>query len=300
MQDFKAARRPLSMMSAALLLPAMLMVPTLSAHAGGPSEPKIVGGEKAAPGEFPWQVALLDAEIEDNAKAQTCGGSLIAPNWVLTAAHCVYDGKKAVPASSVDVLGGTNSLKKGGTRVAVDAIIIHPRWGKKKGSEEDDIALLRLAEPLKDGVKVVPLVTRAQEVELTAAGKLATVSGWGDTEIEGEQAPTDLRKVQVPIITNRVCNGKDAYDGAIKPKMLCAGLAAGGKDSCQGDSGGPMVVSNGKKRFALAGVVSWGEGCADPNKYGVYTRVSRYATWIEKVMAKPEKPGKPGKPGKPE
>ncbi len=283
MQNTSSARRPVAGI-AALMLAAALAVPAVPAGAGDVAAPQIVGGEKAAPGEFPWQVALLDSGVSNNFQAQYCGGTLIDARWVVTAAHCVFDGRVERPGA-VDILVGTTSLKSGGTRVGVDTIVVHPRYNER--TSENDIALLRLVEAVD--LPVLPPVTLGQEAALTSAGTLATAIGWGDTLVKGDRFPVDLRKVRVPIVTNRVCNGPRAYAGEVKTKMLCAGFAAGGKDSCQGDSGGPLVVPDGKGGLALAGVTSWGARCAAPNKYGVYTRVARFATWIDKVLAAPRR-----------
>lgn len=258
------------------------------AAAGDVAAPQIVGGSKALPGEFPWQVGLLDASVSNTFDAQYCGGALIAPNWVATAAHCVYD-HGVQPPSSVDVLAGTTSLAVGGRRVDVDAIYVHPRYDDR--TSENDIALLHLPSALPD--RPVPLLTRAREVELAAAGTLATATGWGDTKIKGNRYPTDLMKVQLPIVTNRTCNDPRSYDGDVKGKMLCAGYAAGGKDTCQGDSGGPLVVPDGRGGFVLAGLTSWGARCAAPRKYGVYTRVARFADWAAGVMATRQRQARP-------
>ncbi len=283
MQTMTAARRPAAGI-AALVLAAALTMPGVPARAGDVATPQIVGGSKAAPGEFPWQVALLDGSVNNTFDAQFCGGALVHERWVVTAAHCVFDGR-VEPPSAVDILVGTTSLKSGGVRIDVDTIVVHPRYNER--TSENDIALLRLAEPVD--VETLPPVTLGEETALTAAGTLATAIGWGDTLVKGERFPVDLRKVDVPIVTNRVCNGPRSYAGEVKTKMLCAGFAAGGKDSCQGDSGGPLVVPDGDGGFALAGVTSWGARCAAPNKYGVYTRVARFATWIEKVIAAPRR-----------
>ena len=283
----RAARRPAgiaALLLPALLLPALLLAAIVPAHAGDAAAPQIVGGEKAAPGEFPWQVALLDSAVASNFHAQYCGGALIGDRWVVTAAHCVFDRRVELP-SRVDILVGTVSLTSGGVRVGVDTIVVHPRYNER--TSENDIALLRLVVPV--GAPPLPVVTRARETALAAAGTLATAIGWGDTLVKGARFPVDLRKVQVPIVTNRVCNGPRAYAGDVAAKMVCAGFAAGGKDSCQGDSGGPLVVADGVGGFALAGVTSWGARCAAPNKYGVYTRVARFAAWIDKVVAAPRR-----------
>jgi secreted trypsin-like serine protease len=287
MQNTSAIHRAVASIGAALLaapLVATFFLPVVPARAGDAAAPQIVGGEPATPGEFPWQVALLDSAVANNFQAQYCGGALIGARWVVTAAHCVFDRRVELP-SRVDILVGTTSLGSGGTRVGIDTIVVHPRYNER--TSENDIALLRLVEPVDS--EVLPIVTRAQETALTAAGTLATAIGWGDTLVAGDRYPVDLRKVGLPIVTNRVCNGPRSYGGQVKAKMLCAGFAAGGKDSCQGDSGGPLVVADGNGGVALAGITSWGARCAAPNKYGVYTRVARFATWIEKVLAAPRR-----------
>ena len=110
------------------------------------------------------------------------------------------------------------------------------------------------------------------------------MTGWGRTK-EGDEKPASevLQKGEVPYIENATCNAKDAYDGKIKPGMMCAGYRDGGVDSCQGDSGGPLVL-RGQDGPVLVGVVSWGEGCARKLRYGIYTRVTAYSDWIAKTI----------------
>lgn len=245
-------------------------------------DPNIVGGAPADPGEWPWQVALVGGTTTDLYNGQFCGGSLVADQWVVTAAHCVYGD----PASAVDVVAGIYDLQPvtpGNQRRDVIQIVVHP--GYNPSTSDNDIALLKLKTPVTIGgsgaskTGVVPLVP-------SSVGDLnginAWVTGWGDTE-NIPQWPTELREVQVPIILNTLCNDVSHYNGQITSNMMCAGFEAGGKDSCQGDSGGPLVVDTGSG-WQLAGVVSWGDGCADPGAYGVYTRVSNYTSWIKSYI----------------
>jgi len=268
----------------AWLLAAALALPAGPAAAGDTAAPQIAGGSKARAGEFPWQVALLYADEADAFEAQFCGGTLIGPDWVVTAAHCVYD-RRVEPAESIDVLVGTTRLGRGGRRVDVRRIVVHPRYRERSGV--NDIALLQLAAPVAE--RPLPLLTRGREARLAAAGTLAIATGWGSTVARGARYPRDLRKVALPIVTNRVCNDRRAHDGDVTAAMLCAGFAAGGKDTCDGDSGGPLIVPDGHGGAVLAGVTSWGARCAAPRKYGVYTRVARYAGWIERVVSAPRR-----------
>ena len=119
--------------------------------------------------------------------------------------------------------------------------------------------------------------------QIISAGTDLVVSGWG-TLSYGGQAPEKLMEVTVPFVTNEVCNSSEAYGGQVQDTEMCAGFKEGGKDSCQGDSGGPLVFQrNGE--FVQVGVVSWGDGCAAENKYGVYGDVAKLRTWIDSAMA---------------
>jgi secreted trypsin-like serine protease len=253
-------------------------------------QPQIIGGNPADDGEYPWQVALVGSTYANPYDGQFCGGSIIAPGWVLTAAHCVVDddGTVSNPAS-LDVVAGVNLLSSGptfgtqGQRRKVAQIIVYSSFYYINGKiPENDIALLRLAAPLNLNPKAQPisLATQADSPRF-APGVTATVSGWGRMNQPPQEPilfPDALMDVQVPIVDQIICSA--AYAGKLTPNMLCAGYAAGGKDSCQGDSGGPLIVPDGSGGWLQAGIVSWGEGCAEPNKYGVYTRLANYTGWI--------------------
>ncbi len=243
---------------------------------------QIVGGQLANPGEWPWQVALVDS----NAVAphfynyQFCGGSLINPFWVLTAAHCVTENNGSLsPASSINIVAGIynlNTPSAGYQRRSVTQIIRHENYNPN--TTDFDVALLRLDSPVTLGgsgaarTGLIPLVPAAIG---NLAGVNSWVTGWGDTTGTGSY-PEQLREVNVPIISNVNCNTK--YGGGITSNMLCAGYS--GHDSCFGDSGGPLMVTN-SGQFQQAGIVSWGGNiCGDPTEPGVYTRVSQFVDWI--------------------
>jgi len=291
-----SAAAPSLASAADLVLPPRLqgVVPgdagTRSSH---PVHARIVGGVEAEEGAWPAMVALVRADRPDNREARYCGGSLIAPNWVLTAAHCVQMVEPGVvdPPDRIEVLAGTNRTDEGGQRVAVTQVIQHPGYDFE--TMNHDIALLRLARALPQ----TPMaLVDADTLDLARPGVIATVVGWGSTigyapgEEHGREHPDALRQVDVPIVDNAVCNAPESYAGDITANMLCAGYAEGGKDACQGDSGGPLYVPNGKGGYVQAGVVSFGEGCAHPNMYGVYARVSQYALWIRSYTDPAEGP----------
>lgn len=228
---------------------------------------KIVGGVQLPAGERPWMVSL-----QSNNGDHYCGGSLIAPDWVLTAAHCV-EGENA---SDIRVAADFISLRRPNedATASVSEVIIHPDYNSDTPA---DIALLRL----DSGIEDVDLLTLADEDVMNnyaPGGTLMSVSGWGVTREDGE-IPNLLRTVDLPLVTNEQCNSANAYDGDISNTEICAGYQRGGKDSCQGDSGGPLVMRL-QGNYVQTGVVSWGDGCARPDKYGVYARVASFNKWI--------------------
>ena len=241
--------------------------------------PHVVGGFKAAPGQWPFQVALLDASVANNANAQFCGGALIDKLFVVTAAHCVFGSR----ATEIDVLTGTQSLAIGGTRRHVAAIRIHP--GYNDNTLDFDIAIIKL-KTAATGIVVSHLISQRQEAALAPAGTQTWVTGWGSTIASGGGYPKDLYQVGVPIVSRTDCNDANSYNGEITARMICAGFKNGGKDSCDGDSGGPMIVKDSLGRWrAQAGIVSWGDGCAQPNLYGVYSRVAVLSSWAYHIVA---------------
>uniref|UniRef100_A0A452HXR6 Peptidase S1 domain-containing protein n=1 Tax=Gopherus agassizii TaxID=38772 RepID=A0A452HXR6_9SAUR len=229
-----------------------------------------VGGEDSMEGEWPWQASLLW-----NNK-HLCGGSLISNQWVVTA-------PPAVP-----VLGSFTSGAAGAPQsqlsLGVKRIIRHPKYLGESSS--GDIALVELERPIQFTDYILPICLPAASVQFPA-GMKCWVTGWGNIQ-EGEDlpAPQTLQKLQVPIIDQRTCKylynmalGEKFPPKSIQDDMMCAGYAEGMKDTCKGDSGGPLVCKA-SKEWLLAGIVSWGEGCAIKNRPGVYIRLTSYEAWI--------------------
>lgn len=231
---------------------------------------KIVGGVKVTDvSEAPYMVSL----------SGSCGGSVIADQWVLTAAHCV--------GYFSQVKGGVLNLKEEGVTFRVKKTFKHPKYSSR--TMANDFALVQLAEKIDfetSPLRPVKLATPDfEEHGYQDPGIDATVYGFGNLRSNQSNYLKDLNKVVVPIVSNEVANAPEAYDGALDETMIAAGYAGGGKDACQGDSGGPMVVFDHRNNPVQVGVVSWGEGCAAPNKYGVYSRVSSAYEWIKETMA---------------
>ncbi|KAH7032621.1 trypsin-like protease-like protein 1 [Microdochium trichocladiopsis] len=230
----------------------------------GASSIYIVGGEAASAGDFPFMVSLSGFGYDYH----MCGGVLLNANTVVTAGHC------SISQTPVQVSVRAGSLKhnSGGVKVNVSEILVHPKYSDSWAN--NDIALWRLSTPIRTSSTIGYVTLPAQDSD-PAAGSLAIVAGWGFTIEGGYNTPDALRKVTVPIVGRATCQAAYKLD-TITTSMVCAGLAAGGKDACQGDSGGPLVNTS----KTLIGLVSWGDGCARPNAYGVYTRVGQFVTWI--------------------
>jgi len=233
----------------------------LLAGAAAPSS-AVVGGNDASPGEYPAVAEITFGPF-------LCTGTLITPNWVLTAGHCsnITAGTVASPASwppqliSVRVGGVTQS---DGERLGVSRVVMHPDYLLTSGY---DISLLQLSS---SSTMAPTQVAGAAERSIWTPDTMETIVGWGVTS-EGGSQPDRLQEAQVPITTDSYCAG--AYSDFDPQTMVCAGFPQGGVDTCQGDSGGPMFGRGSSGALRIVGTTSFGEGCARPGKPGVYGRV---------------------------
>ncbi|KAJ0114123.1 hypothetical protein J7T55_007957 [Diaporthe amygdali] len=223
----------------------------------------IVGGTTAAAGDFPFIVSL------SKSGSHFCGGVLLNAYTVITAAHCSV----GQTASAVKVRAGSLTWASGGTQVSVSAIKYHPSYNS--ALIDYDVAVWHLASPIATS-STIGYATLPASGSDPASGTTLTVAGWGLLTEDGSTLPATLRKVSVPVISRATCQSQYGTS-AITTNMFCAGLTAGGKDSCSGDSGGPIVDSS----KVLQGLVSWGNGCAEANYAGVYTRVGQFVSWID-------------------
>jgi len=254
--------------------------------------PFIVGGRPAEANEVPWQVALVQGS--GSSLFQFCGGSLVAPNWVLTAAHCVDNAMVAKDPKRLSVIAGTNDYRSGGTRSEVEKVIVNPKWGQTGTQYDFDATLLKLKTP----VTVVAPIKIATASGTPPVGQRIRVTGWGAISESGPVS-SKLLLADIPVVSNDDCNKPEAYDGRISAQMFCAGLREGGLDSCQGDSGGPLITSDDHGGFHQIGIVSWGRSCGLPNSYSINTRVAAFETWIGSAIGLQPAPQAPGTTSEP-
>ncbi|XP_057283104.1 serine protease 56 [Pezoporus wallicus] len=235
---------------------------------------RIMGGSVALLGSWPWLVSVrLHGEL-------MCGGVLVGLSWVLTAAHC-FAGNQNELAWTVVV--GDHELGKhrtGEQVVSVRRILPHPKFNPK--TFHGDLALLELAVPLAPSPTVSPVCLPSSPAE-PSPGTACYIAGWGSLYEEGPAANV-VMEAQVPLLSQETCRsalGKDL----ITNTMFCAGYLSGGIDTCQGDSGGPLACQDpSSHRFVLYGITSWGDGCGERGKPGVYTRVTAFTDWLRLQM----------------
>ncbi|GAB0088366.1 uncharacterized protein DMENIID0001_027700 [Sergentomyia squamirostris] len=238
---------------------------------------RIVGGDDAGFGSFPWQAYIRIG-------SSRCGGSLISRRHVVTAGHCVA---RASPRQVHVTLGDyvINSAVEPlpAYTFGVRRIDVHPYFKFTPQADRYDVSVLALERPVHYMPHIAPICLPEKNEDFL--GKFGWAAGWGALNPGSRLRPKTLQAVDVPVIDNRVCERWHRSNGinvVIYPEMLCAGYRGGGKDSCQGDSGGPLMhEKNG--RWYLIGIVSAGYSCANRGQPGIYHRVAYTVDWISYV-----------------
>jgi secreted trypsin-like serine protease len=265
----------------------------------------IVGGKVAPEGKYPWQVRIYASMEDDEGR---CGGTIVAPQWVLTAAHCVVADPTATanvaPVGAVAVVIGYGSVDRTKTtKIESAKIVVDPDYLAKGANSHDDIALIKLKEPIPDA-KPVQLANADLDKKLMTPGATVTVTGWGavwDPEDKNVLAmlsqltagadlgdklnyPLKLHQVDIQVMDNDSC--KTMFQGStteIVDSSICAMQPGSRKNACYGDSGGPLMASPKPRTFVQVGIVS--RGCGNMDLPNVYTRVSSFSDWIASTMA---------------
>jgi secreted trypsin-like serine protease len=248
--------------TAVAVLTAAAMGATASPAAADPTA-NVVGGSRAAQGEFPFMVRL----------SMGCGGALYSSTIVLTAAHCVNG---TGTNTSITATLGVVDLQSS-SRITRRSNYVYRAPGYNGNGK--DWALIRLSSP------VTGLTTLSLATSTAYDSGTFTIAGWG-AATEGGSQQRYLLKAQVPFVSDATCSSASMYNGEIiATDEICAGYTSGGVDTCQGDSGSPMFRADSAGAWVQVGIVSWGDGCARPNKPGVYTQVSHFSAAIKSAAA---------------
>ena len=265
--------RVLAAVAAVLTVGSCLGEEAYDAARGLEAGTRIVGGNNVGANNNKFGALASMRTVRNGKDFNFCGGSLIAPNVVLTAAHCVFTANGKPPSKPDKITINDRRVSTSDAQQidrAVDKVVIHPDYNAR--TSQNDVAVVILKDAVTT-IKPFALASRSP-----GTGDETTVSGFGTTSSNGQSSDT-LLQVTVPVTSDAEC--KSAYNNYDPDSMICAGFKQGGRDSCQGDSGGPLIDKDG----VLVGVVSFGNGCALANNPGVYGRVSSLRKFIDAQVA---------------
>uniref|UniRef100_A0A803JVL1 Chymotrypsinogen B1 n=1 Tax=Xenopus tropicalis TaxID=8364 RepID=A0A803JVL1_XENTR len=236
--------------------------PVLSGYA------RIVNGENAVPGSWPWQVSL-----QDSTGFHFCGGSVISDFWVVTAAHCGVTTSHRVILGEYDRSSSAEPIQT----MSISRVFKHPNYNTN--TMINDITLLKLSSTASFNSRVAPVCIPTSSEVFNSPERCIT-TGWGYVDAYSKLSPNKLQQVTLPLLSNTEC--QRYWGNKIHSTMICAG--ASGASSCMGDSGGPLVCAR-NGAWVLAGIVSWGSSTCSPSSPGVYARVSTLRSWMDQIVA---------------
>lgn len=267
-----------------------LLLSALLALAAAAPAHAVVGGTQTTPGSGRFVVALVD--VDDGAKTiaahQYCAATLVRADVLVTAGHClVDDGGFAMSTQTLRAYVGRVLPLRTGKLLRVRSVAVHPDFDDGAGETNGDVGVIRLREPVR-GVEPIPLAAPG-DAGASAPGMPLRVWGWGNRATgDGQNYPRQLQDGTVVRYTDARCD--DLYGRYFNPaSQLCAGRPDGSVDACEGDSGGPLTATRADGTLVLVGVVSYGEGCGKPEFPTVYTKLSRYRTFLAKALARPSR-----------
>lgn len=246
---------------------------------------RIVGGEVARPGAWPWMVVLGKPGSFGNQFQVSCGGTILNMDTIITAAHCFGNGNQDpthVHVGDTDLGSSNDGI---GEDITFSQIIRHPNWSAR--TLENDIAILKLSRPATFSRNVqpacLPYAYEGRDLPSLLRNSQPTVAGWGSTRTGGASS-SKLMQAKVPMVTQSECSNayRNVGQVSIGDTKVCAGT--GGRDTCNGDSGGPLLSDTLELGYSIVGITSFGVDCARPDFPGVYTRVDKYLDWIEPLL----------------
>ncbi|XP_036762694.2 acrosin [Manis pentadactyla] len=267
-----------------------------------PGNVRVVGGQDAAKGAWPWVVSLQVFTAHNNRRYHACGGTLLNSHWLLTAAHCFRVNKEVY---NWRLIFGTREIVYGNDKPArpplqeryVEKIIMHERYSPR--SEINDIALMKIIPPVPCGPLIGPGCLPRFRAGPPRVSQACWVAGWGFLKENARKMSPVLQEARVNIIDLGLCNATQWYNGRVHSTNVCAGYPEGHIDTCQGDSGGPLMCrDNTENTYVVVGITSWGAGCARAKRPGVYTATWPYLNWIaskigSKALQTAQLPGPP-------